>query len=95
MDNTQQTNHDTENNANKQNKTENVKNEAGVGTFTGLFSSVDVIPREGMTKMERMNAMLRFIIIVTIVLFGLGFDFWWQFFIVGVVVVLIASYLIS
>jgi len=57
-----------------------------------FFSSRSILPSEGMSSMDRLNAMLRFVVIITVILFGLGFDFWWQFFIIALLIILVVAF---
>ena len=60
-----------------------------------LFQSSEFIPTENMTNNERINAMTRMVILISIVLCCMRFKLWWVFLIVAMIVVIIISAIIG
>lgn len=57
-----------------------------------LFRSLNVFPNADMTEEERFNAITRLIIVITILLFFLGYKQWLVFLIASIVVLLIVYF---
>lgn len=62
---------------------------------SALFQTFDVIPDMNMTDAERLNAMTRVIIIITVIMFLFKFQAWWLFLCLGLIVVIIIWYIVK
>lgn len=60
-----------------------------------LFQTMDVLPNDNMSEVDRLNAMTRAIIILSVFMFIAKFYLWWGFLIVGFVTVIICWYIIK
>lgn len=54
-----------------------------------LFRNYTLIPSCGMTEAERLNAITRLIIVITVILFFIPIASWWIFFLLGLGLVLL------
>ena len=57
-----------------------------------LFSSVNLVPSYAMTENEKLNALTRLIIIISLFLFFLHWSCWWVVLLVGIGIVIILYY---
>jgi len=72
-------------------------NESGVPFFLQnpevLFDNLfEIIPTTSMSKNEKLNAMARLVIIITIVLYFMKYKYWLYFLLIGFAVILIIKY---
>lgn len=58
-----------------------------------LFSSTDLVSRDNMTNAERLNALTRVIVIISIIMFLVRFPLWWLFLLIGLIFVIILFYM--
>jgi len=54
-----------------------------------LITKLDIIPNRKMTGNERLNAITRLIILITFIMFVIGYDKWYLIFLLGILLVLI------
>jgi hypothetical protein len=54
-----------------------------------IFQNYALIPSYGMTEAERLNAITRLIIVITVILFFIPIASWWIFFLLGLGLVVI------
>jgi fatty acid desaturase len=54
-----------------------------------IFQNYALIPSYGMTEAERLNAITRLIIVITVVLFFIPIASWWIFFLLGLGLVVV------
>ncbi len=60
--------------------------------LSDLFRQVTILPNAEMTEEERLNAMTRLVIIISIVLLLFGYGSWILFLVLGVVLVIVLYY---
>ena len=54
-----------------------------------LFQTFEIYPNDAMNDAARFNAMTRVIIIIAAIMFAVGFQFWWLFLVLGLLVVIV------
>ncbi len=54
-----------------------------------LFQSAEIIPHDAMNNAERLNAMTRIVIIISILMFLYNFPFWWLFLGLSIIFIII------
>src|SRR5690349_6562532 len=57
-----------------------------------LFSSIRIIPLPDMTKNEKLNAFTRLVMVISGALFVLQYEYWFTFFILGILFILLLKY---
>lgn len=60
-----------------------------------LFESFQIMPKESMNDVERLNGMTRIIIIISAIMFIIKFPGWWIFLIIGLLMVIVMWYIIK
>jgi hypothetical protein len=60
---------------------------------SALFQQLTIIPNCGMTEAERLNAMTRLILVITLILYLLHFGSWLLFLILGLLLVIFLYYI--
>lgn len=57
-----------------------------------LFTSFAIVPTSSMTKDEKLNALTRLTILVTIILYVIGYPYWLYFLLIALIVILLLKY---
>lgn len=63
-----------------------------VDDVCALYSSMDILPRKDMSNDEKLNALSRLVLVISIVLYFVGKSWWITFLLVGFAVILIMKY---
>lgn len=63
--------------------------------MSSLFKTIDIIPSESMTDAERLNAMTRVIIVISVIMFILKVPIWWFFLSMGLLVTVVLWYIMK
>ena len=54
-----------------------------------LVTDLALTPTSKMSRNEKLNALTRFVIVLAVVLYFLGYDIWWTFLLVSIIVILL------
>ena len=57
-----------------------------------LFSSLAIFPTQEMTKNEKLNALTRLAIVVTIIMYFMKYEWWFTFLILSLLIIVILAY---
>jgi hypothetical protein len=60
--------------------------------FCSLYSSMDCFPKKEMSQNQKLNAMTRLILVLSIVLYFIGKTWWLTFLILGLAVIIVIKY---